>query len=118
MAEKDLQSLLLYGHRKLVNPVKIAIILRTLDVPFEWRILDFPDMKQQPYLDLNPNGRVPTVVDPNTGITLWESGAVTEYLVDQYDKEDKFSFLKIPRNTTSSNGFSSRRPDMGHTLTN
>ena len=96
MAERGLQPVLLYGQPKLVNPAKVAIILRTLGVPFEWRTIEFGELKQQPYLDLNPNGRVPTVVDPNTGMTLWESGAIIEYLVDQYDKENKFSFCQDP----------------------
>ena len=48
-------------------------------------------MKKEPYVKVNPNGRVPAIEDPNTGISLWESGAINEYLVDQYDKEGKVS---------------------------
>lgn len=49
-------------------------------------------MKQQPYVDINPNGRVPAIEDPNTGITLWESGAIVEYLVEQYDAQHRISY--------------------------
>jgi glutathione S-transferase len=49
-------------------------------------------VKQNPYTSINPNGRVPAVQDPNTGITLWESGAILEYLVETYDKNNTVSF--------------------------
>lgn len=29
-------------------------------------------------------------VDPNTGVTLWESGAILEYLQETYDKSNQF----------------------------
>jgi glutathione S-transferase len=54
------------------------------------------EIKQEPYIQLNPNGRVPTIEDPNTGITLWESGAIVEYLIDTYDKEQKLSIDAFP----------------------
>ena len=47
---------------------------------------------QAPFTDVNPNGRVPAIHDPNTGVTLWESGAIVTYLVEQYDKENKVSY--------------------------
>ena len=28
---------------------------------------------------------MPALEDPNTGLTLWESGAIIEYLLDTYD---------------------------------
>ena len=80
----------------MVNPFKVAIILCVLKVPFEWRTTEFSEMKQMPYLALNPNGRAPTIFDPNTGMTLWESGAIIEYLIDEYDKDNKFSFSESP----------------------
>lgn len=49
-------------------------------------------MKKQPFESVNPNGRVPAIEDPNTGITLWESGAILEYLVETYDKQHTISF--------------------------
>ena len=39
---------------------------------------------------------VPAIIDPNTGITLWESGAIIQYLVENYDKEQKLSFSSTP----------------------
>jgi glutathione S-transferase len=53
-------------------------------------------VKQEPYTLLNPNGRLPTIEDPNTGMTLWESGAIIEYLIETYDKEKKLSIDSSP----------------------
>lgn len=35
---------------------------------------------------------MPTIEDPNTGITLWESAAVIQYIIDKYDKDGKISY--------------------------
>ena len=39
---------------------------------------------------------VPAIDDPNTGIVLWESGAIVNYLVETYDKDRKISFASGP----------------------
>lgn len=54
------------------------------------------DVKGEAYTKINPNGRTPAIEDPNTGITLWESGAILEYLVDTYDKDNKISYTSFP----------------------
>lgn len=68
------------------------MVLEELNVPYEIKNIEFPEMKQPPYEKININGRVPAIEDPNTGITLWESGAIIEYLVETYDKEKNISF--------------------------
>jgi glutathione S-transferase len=78
------------------NPWKVIIILEELGIPYEMKILGYAEVKSEPYVSINPNGRVPAIEDPNTGITIWESGAIVEYLVDQYDKEEKISYSSLP----------------------
>lgn len=39
---------------------------------------------------------VPAIEDPNTGIVLWESGAIIEYLIDQYDTSTELTFTSSP----------------------
>ena len=39
---------------------------------------------------------MPAFVDPNTGIKLWESGAIIEYLLDVYDEEKRLSYETWP----------------------
>jgi len=87
----------LYGHGATPNPVKVAIILEELGIPYEVKSIDFKtELKSEPYISINPNGRIPSIEDPNTGVTLFESGAIIEYLVETYDKENKLQYLTSP----------------------
>ncbi|KAF2083209.1 glutathione S-transferase [Saccharata proteae CBS 121410] len=88
----NLKPMTLYSHHTGPNPWKVAIILEELDLPYQTKMLEFPELKKEPFESLNPNGRVPVLEDPNTGITLFESGAILEYLVDMYDKDNKISY--------------------------
>ena len=74
------------------NPPKVALILNELNLPYEIEPVDFKDVKQPAYLAINPNGRLPSIHDPNTNLTLWESGAIVEYLIERYDTAHKLSF--------------------------
>jgi len=88
----SLKPVTLWGHDSGPNAWKVAIVLEELKVPYTFKFIEFPDMKKEPYESINPNGRVPAIQDPNTGIKLWESGAIIEYLIETYDKEHKISF--------------------------
>lgn len=89
---KPFAPLALWCHVNGPNPWKVAFVLEELGLPFELKFIEFPDMKQPAYEKININGRIPAVEDPNTGITLWESGAIIEYLVETYDKRKVISF--------------------------
>lgn len=56
------------------NPWKVVIIAEELKIPYNLDFVDFSLIKKQPYININPSGRVPSIQDPNTGITLWEVG--------------------------------------------
>lgn len=71
------------------NPVKILIILEALGIQYKAVHVDNIFAKEDWLVKLNPNGRIPIIEDPNTGITIWESGAIIEYLVETYDKDGK-----------------------------
>lgn len=68
------------------------MILEELSLPYTVKNVEFNEVKAEPFISVNPNGRLPAIEDPNTGITLWESGAIVEYLVETYDKDHKISF--------------------------
>jgi glutathione S-transferase len=74
------------------NPPKVLMILEELNLAHEIEDVPFSDVKKPEYLAINPNGRLPAIHDPNTNLTLWESGAIVEYLIERYDTERKVSF--------------------------
>jgi glutathione S-transferase len=54
------------------HPWKVVILLKELGMAYDIEFLTADEMKVPPYIDICPNGRAPTIFDPNTGITLWE----------------------------------------------
>ncbi|KAI0910423.1 glutathione S-transferase [Ustulina deusta] len=88
----SLQPLIVYSSGPAPNPYKVAFVLEELGLPWKFESLPMPDLKKEPYTNLNPNGRVPTLVDPNTDMTVWESGAIVDYLIEEYDKDAKLHY--------------------------
>ncbi|KAL8705953.1 MAG: hypothetical protein Q9201_000947 [Fulgogasparrea decipioides] len=74
------------------NPLKVINVLEELGLPYEGIPVPWADVKKPEYLVINPNGRLPAIHDSNTNITLWESGAIVEYLIEHYDMKHKLSF--------------------------
>lgn len=69
----------LYSHASGPNPWKVAILLEELGLPYETVYLQFSDLKKEPFESKNPNGRVPAIEDPNTGVTMFEVKFVTSH---------------------------------------
>ncbi|KAK4117031.1 glutathione S-transferase [Canariomyces notabilis] len=91
LTRSDLKPIKVWG-KGGPNPPKVAILLEELGVPYEAVFVPLADLKKPEYTAINPNGRLPSIYDPNTGLTLWESGAIIEYLVEKYDTDHKLSF--------------------------
>lgn len=70
MAELD--PIILYMHGAGPTPWKVAIILEELGLPYTKQQVELSEIKKEPYISINPNGRVPSIYDPNKNITLWE----------------------------------------------
>ncbi|EEB05183.1 glutathione S-transferase Gst2 [Schizosaccharomyces japonicus yFS275] len=84
----------LYSLRGGPNPWKVVLIMKELNLSYETRFLDFSkkEQKSAEHIALNPNGRVPTLVDhANNDYTVWESDAILLYLTDKYDTERRIS---------------------------
>lgn len=77
-------GLLGYGN-VLILGVQVILLLEELGLNYEIKSFSFSEIKKPPFIDVNPNGRAPAIEDPNTGLTLWESGAIYQYLIEQYD---------------------------------
>jgi glutathione S-transferase len=68
------------------NGWKISIALEELGLPYTLYQMDLlrGDQKRPDYVRLNPNGRIPTIVDrDNDDFVVFESGAILVYLADK-----------------------------------
>jgi len=94
MAHANLKPISLYTHHGGPNGWKVAIILEELGIPYTPVYMQFNDqvggVKHPDYLKINPNGRIPAIVDHNNNdFTVWESAAILIYLAQKYDTEHK-----------------------------
>ena len=60
-------------------------IAHELDIPFEHVGMEMKDLKTPEYLKVNPNGKVPTLVDGD--FKLFESMAINLYLAKRFNKD-------------------------------
>ena len=74
------------------NGVKVSIMLEEIGLAYEPHFIDITknESKDPAFLSLNPNGRIPAIIDPHgpggQPIGLWESGAILVYLADKTDQ--------------------------------
>ena len=74
------------------NGVKVSIMLEEIVLPYEVHLVDFnkDDQKTPEFLSLNPNGKIPAIIDPNgpggKPLGLFESGAILQYLAEKTGK--------------------------------
>ncbi len=72
-----------------MNGWKPVIFLEEADVDYDLVHIDFSkkDQKSNWYMQLNPNARIPTIVDRgNDDFVVFESGAILWYLAKKYQK--------------------------------
>jgi GST-like protein len=71
------------------NGWKISIALEEMGLPYTLHALKLAEkeQKQDWYLEINPNGRIPAIVDrDNDDFTVFESGAILIYLAEKSGK--------------------------------
>ncbi len=74
------------------NGVKVSIMLEETGLPYEAHrvTLSDEDVKSDEFLALNPNGKIPAIIDPDgpngEPLGLFESGAILVYLAEKTGK--------------------------------
>ncbi|KAI0403216.1 glutathione S-transferase [Xylaria palmicola] len=78
------------------NGIKVSILLEELNLQYKVTTIEFSKNTQKEpwFLEINPNGRIPAMTDTLNGkeIRIFESGAMLQYIIDQYDKDHKVSY--------------------------
>src|SRR5688500_4431476 len=68
------------------NGFKASIVLEELALPYETHAIDLgaQTQKESWFLAINPNGRIPAIVDRDEGdFAVFESGAILVYLAEK-----------------------------------
>ncbi|MDP1026818.1 glutathione S-transferase N-terminal domain-containing protein [Sphingomonas sp. KR1UV-12] len=74
------------------NGVKVSIMLEETGLAYEPHLVDFgrADQKTPEFLSLNPNGKIPAIIDPDgpggRPLALFESGTILLYLAEKTGK--------------------------------
>ncbi len=83
-----MKDILLYT-APTMNGWKPLILLHEADIGYDLVPISFDrrEQKAPDDLKLDPNGRIPTIIDRgNGGFTVFESGAILWYLAEKYDR--------------------------------
>lgn len=74
------------------NGIKVTIALEEIGLPYEAHLVSFDtdDQKSPAFRSLNPNGKIPAIIDPDgpngEAMGLFESGAILQYLAEKSGK--------------------------------
>ena len=71
------------------NGWKVSITLEELSIPYKVKEIDLikGDQKKKSFLKINPNGRIPAIIDRNeNNLAIFESGAIMIYVAEKESK--------------------------------
>ncbi|MBD2679354.1 MULTISPECIES: glutathione S-transferase N-terminal domain-containing protein [Nostoc] len=84
------------------NGRKVSVMLEEVELPYNVHKIDITTQQQftPEYIAINPNSKIPAIVDQETGITVFESGAILIYLAEKTgcllptDQKSRFQVLE------------------------
>jgi GST-like protein len=70
------------------NGRKASVMLEEVELPYTVHVIDITkgDQFTPEFVAINPNSKIPAIVDQDTGITVFESGAILIYLAEKTGK--------------------------------
>jgi GST-like protein len=70
------------------NGRKASVMLEEIELPYNVHKIDITTQQQftPEYIAINPNSKIPAIVDQETGIKVFESGAILIYLAEKTGK--------------------------------
>ncbi|MDZ7955674.1 glutathione S-transferase N-terminal domain-containing protein [Nostoc sp. DedQUE09] len=70
------------------NGRKASVMLEEVELPYNVHKIDITQQQQfiPEYIAINPNSKIPAIVDQETGIKVFESGAILIYLAEKTGK--------------------------------
>ncbi|SLN20254.1 glutathione S-transferase family protein [Roseisalinus antarcticus] len=81
------------------NGRKVSILLEELGVPYDVHPINLGEGAQRDpaFLEISPNGRIPAIVDRETGQSVMESGAILLHLAEKHGRflgDDRVEMLE------------------------
>lgn len=84
------------------NGRKASVMLEEVELPYNVHKIDITTQQQftPEYIAINPNSKIPAIVDQDTGIKVFESGAILIYLAEKTgrllptDQKSRFQVLE------------------------
>jgi GST-like protein len=70
------------------NGRKASVMLEEVDLPYSVHVIDIRknDQSTPEFVAINPNSKIPAIVDQDTGMKIFESGAILIYLAEKTGK--------------------------------
>jgi glutathione S-transferase len=104
------RPIILYGFKLSGHSHRAELMLRLLDLPYEFRNVDLRarEQKREEFIKLNPFGTVPVIDD--AGAVVADSVAILVYLARKYDPsrtwlpEDPFAAAQVERWLSAAQG--------------
>ena len=95
------------------NGRKVSIMLEEIGLPYSVHVIDITKNEQfsPEFIAINPNSKIPAIVDRDNGITVFESGAILIYLAEKVGRflpTDKQKYFQVMQWLM----FQMRRPDV------